>query len=266
MKIAKVLLASVMLLTLSVANAGIITIDTFDTDQQTISAKVGETVFSSVNGAGILGGYRDLVVTNYGALNPDYTASIGVAHGNMSFSAGSTVEASFWMQWDGDDNSASVDTDGLMGTDERGINLIDDGLTSFMTETVFADANYLFDVEVWWDRGRQSERVTILGPGHSDYMNPHNAFLNFDVFEFADLTDVTALVVGGNVAAPAEYFDYIGGDPLEIGHRVRSFDVTVGSITAVPEPHSVGLMGLLLVGMAVRSQRKNKQSYYKEYK
>jgi len=252
-------LAVILVSMSSVANAGII--DTFNTDQEFITAEVGETVSSSVFGAGILGGERDLVVTNYGALNEEYTAAIGVADGNMSFSAQSTVDASFWMQWDGEDNSSEVNTSGLMDlVTGRGVNFLEEGLSAFMTETVFADENYLFEVEIWWDAGTKSEKVTVLGPGHDDYVTPHNAFLNYGVFEFADLTDVTALVVGGNVSAPAEYLDFIGGEDLPEGHRVRSFDVTVGSITAVevPEPKPLALMGIALLAMGVSvKKRKN---------
>ena len=243
----KALLLAVALLS---SNVYATTIDLFDHDQGPLVATVGETIFNSVSGTGILGGYRDVVVSNYSGLNAGSSATLQVDYSNLTFSADSTVEASFWIQWDGNDNSASVNTTGLMDSFGNGKDLTG---SSFETETLFADENYLFDIEVWWDQGTKSEKVTLLGPGTEDYNNPLLAHLSCSVFDFADLTDVTALVVGGNVSAPADYLNLIGGsDDIVEGTVVPAFDVTIGSIQTVqvPEPATAAMFLLGIAGLA----------------
>lgn len=260
MKFIKLISLMIMLTLGYAANAALI-IDNFDTDQSFIQAQVGQTASSSVLGGGILGGERDLIVTNYGALNSSYVASIGVESGNLSFSADSTTTASFWMQWDGLDSSADINKNGLTDA-STGLGVDLTTTASFLTEVLFSDADYLFDIELWWNNGNDSEKVTVLGPGHSDFMNPRNSMLNFDVFEHADLTNITAIQVGGNVAAPAEYLDFINGADLPVGHRVTAFDVTIGSVSAVevPEPNTILLFAIALIGLGVfyRTKRKTK--------
>ena len=245
MKFIKETLAGMSLLLLSAsANAGIIrAIDDFSVSQSRIEAMLGQTVAGFALGSDIIGGERDLIVRNFDSFTANRMASAEVQDGLFNFSADSTVIAEFELQYDGIDGSANINTAGFMDpVTGRGVDIIALGVREWVTTVLFADFNYWFDVTFWWDQGTQSETKSFLGPGNNNPHAPYQAVLPLTQFSSTDFTDLTAIRIRGNVLSPDQV-------------RVSSFDVTLDSIVAVPEPSAIMLFGLALLGIGLARRR-----------
>lgn len=107
------LAASAAVLSLpSVASA--LLIDDFSAAQSLQASVSGGTeVTSSVAGAGILGGERDL----YLLLTTGSSATIDVSSGSASYAEVDASDSQLYVSWDGADNSAVIDQIGLGGID-----------------------------------------------------------------------------------------------------------------------------------------------------
>lgn len=222
----------------SVANAGLIsTIDDFSADQGPITVMQGESLFSSVLG-NMIGGERDLMITSH-VDDFNQGASVNVAGGNFFFSSGSGNESMFTIQWDGIDNSMAVNPFGL-----GGINFFETGpsVVSFVTAIVESDLNAWFDVTFWSGPQGTAETVELPIPG-VEYPG-RDAFFTTSEFVNTDFTDIGAIQVRGNIVSP------------DTGQMVRSYDLQINSVTAVPEPAPVALLGASLIAMGLMARRK----------
>ena len=244
MKVKNVLFGAVLLAASSIANAGLIMIDSFETDQGPVFATAGMTVTSSVTGAGILGGERDVVLHNF---SPEIRAGqteLLVSFGELTFSAGSRVNAEFEIQWDGLDNSGDINTSGLGGVDFTSIEVM-----SFVTSVLFTDADGLFDVTFWTNKGVNGddsyEADTIL-LSIPEVVEPRDAFFlaSETALQGVNFADVGAIRVRGNVA--------------DEGVRVKSYDLTIDQVAAVEvsEPAMSSMFGFGLMAMAFLAIRR----------
>lgn len=227
----------------------------------------------------ILGGHRDLiaelVATNGGTAN----ATAEVADGNFSFSstAGDTGYAK--IQWDGDDDSATLNTSGLNGAD-----LINQpgcpagGCNTFTAIVLDADLAFEYQIGVY----TSANQYSILTTGsifEIDSSTGDPAYVSDYFFEWfdgslaegyhfldglpfyveygtggaADLTNVGAIELfinsnSGHFGAgnPDNPFDAFFAPTQK-----ARLDLTIDSVTKryVPEPSVLALLGLGLVGL-----------------
>jgi hypothetical protein len=229
------------------SNAAII--DSFDTEQTVEDATAGDGgVWGSVNSGGgdIIGGERDVLVdllTSDFGNDAEFIVRNGTSVGN--FNIGSESTASFALQYDGDDADGPGETltpDGLGGLDLGSLG------NAFVFDVLAADQPGLEVSATVWSGG-SSSTVNITGtfpvgnpglPGNVD--PPVPSPIPFADFAGVDFSDVGALefVVTGNVA----------------------FDVTVAQIEVpgeeqqVPEPMTLGLVGVGLVSIGMVARRK----------
>jgi len=282
-------LTSAALLAFS-ANSSAITIDLFETYQAKLTDKTledgntdykdGSALYSSVNTGGddILGSNRDLGInllstSDLGEPDPDPSnidgngdfidptlidgdyASVRVSGGKLTFSADASAKAQGIVQWDGAENTLDVDIDGLNGIDltEGGIN------TSFQLETFFSDLGFEFTIQIWDMTG--ASVTAFLASSKVDSATPVTSFLGLNTWgncNAAGTGGVLCLDGLGNFVTTGVDLTDVGAIEFVIDPfgNDTSIDLKLGSITAVPEPSTIALLGLGLFAAGFTARKK----------
>jgi hypothetical protein len=247
------------------ANAAII--DLFTTDQATITDNdgvAGGGSTSSVVGADILGGERDLIIDQIaqdGPTDPSIESSIGVAVGRLAFSNDTGAMGVGEVQWDGADGSGALDPTGLGGYD-----LTAGGtLNAFLIETISSDANWNFEVWAYTDATNYTQ-VSFAANEVPSGTGPVLSAIPFAAF--TDLCGVALLPSGINDVNCVGTLDLTSLGALRLilntgfngSPSAFDIDLRLGSITTVPEPGVLALMGMGLMAAGFATRRRKSQA------
>ncbi len=224
------------ILLLASHSASAVVIDLF-TDDQAILSVTGTSASSSATGTDIIGGERDISVISgskaktevevaYGELN----VASNLAGYDSSADAESTIEYTVVVQWDGVDGSMALDDAGLGGVDLS-------GLTGFLVQILSSDGFGSFTVQITESDGTTFEHsYAYIAVSAS---NPTSFVIEFTDFAGLDLSDIGSIQLTLN--------------------GVGNTDIRVASIETVPEPSSLAVMGLALVGLAGVARRQKRK-------
>ena len=226
--------------------------------------------------ATILGGYRDLsIVENSGGF-PGTSASLNVNGGFLSASAESGVDATATVQWDGQDNSSTLDNNGLGGVDlvqQAGCPATGCDRFSYNIHNSDAGANpfWAFTIGLYTDDNNWTEfdlvatavPLNLAGVPFSILFSDFTVdagnnscgqvggFANSQVVSkrcgtsgTVDVTSLGAMQLAFNVTTA-------------LGDSTTDLDLTIGGITKVPEPGILALMGLGLAAGSLARRRKS---------
>ena len=261
-----------------------------ETDGPVVSSQVDD---SDVTGS-IIGGYRDLVVSNTnvnGAGNGDGDCdgfgadctTMGTFNGALSFGNEPGVLGVGEVQWDGDDSGsvANFDSTGLQVAGD-GVDLIDqtgcpteNGCSAFVFTVIRSDFEFDFVIGIYTDAGNFTEFNLAANSG------PEVSVIPFAVFENVDLCGtggfdtasgfVNSVTCGGTNApglGSVADLSNVGGMFVRINSLTPNggtydLDLQIGSVikVGVPEPGMVALMGMGLAAaglVRIRKSRKGK--------
>lgn len=246
----------------SAASAGPVSIDLFDDPwdpgQSAQTTGVG-TASSSMTGlSGVIGGGRDLIVQQLNTVgNKGAVAQVGF--GQFDFSAQSQVIAKGTIQWDGNDGSSALDATGLSNFNLLGaLGCPNPSCGVFSATVLFADAAFTYEIRLYTDASNYS---VLTANTLFDVNSPYTSTYSLDWFTQGtgnyispDLLPYSITKVGSGVdLTDLGAIEFV----LNSDGAAVAVDLSLNDIRAVPEPGSLVLAGVGLLGLAGLRRRKS---------
>jgi hypothetical protein len=235
------------------AQAGYISIDEFTAAPQSLNLAANGQVSSMNNGGGgavvngtIAGQYRDLTLNVISiGFGPDSSAVVTTSgQGVFTHVQGSETRSQTMITWDGFDadgtdeyslnGAGAFDSSGALPDGNMNLDL--SSLTEFQIGVISADQSTRWEIQVY--DGVTAASVA-LGPLPAGIVPPGTALsISFDLFGGINFSSIDSIRLIANSPNP-----------------VNNLDTTIDFFRAVPEPLSVGLFGLGLLGLANARRR-----------
>lgn len=260
------------------AQAGEVIIDLFTEPalgQSATTALIGSPAWNqSSSFASVIGGYRDISIdklTDSFGLPTQGDAAISVGAGQLTIDNATGVTSRAVITWDGANNAGanglSVDTTGLGGFDLTMGGVVD----TFLADTLYADLGFSYEIKVWdMDGSAVTLAADVQFPVPSGLYVSHYDFNWFNLADGSYCDGVSAppacanpltqlnftITRGGNLGA----IDFTNIGALQIVFyntaAYASADFALGKVRAVPEPGTIALVGLGLLGLGFTARRK----------